>query len=274
MASETSDATMGEEETTSDPSTTSAPGDGDGDESTTSTTTSSDSGGDGDGDSGTTSTTTSSTSGGDGDGDSGDTTTSTTSSTSGGTGMCGDNILDAGEECDGSDLGGATCNGEGFAGGTLGCSACVLDTSACRDHYFQGFENGMPQGEYTVGGNGNWTMVTTMPYMGSNCAASPANTADSQEYWAELTLTYDVPGTISFARRTSTELTYDDLRFYIDGGLQEEWNGTNAWAMTQDYAVGAGTHTFRFTYYKDISLSGGSDRVWIDDITAVNGYVP
>lgn len=47
---------------------------------------------------------------------------------------CGDGALDAaGEQCDGTDLGGDSCASLGFASGTLGCtSACRFDTSACN----------------------------------------------------------------------------------------------------------------------------------------------
>ena len=39
---------------------------------------------------------------------------------------------DPGEQCDGSDLGGATCASLGFTGGTLSCNTnCVFDTSGC-----------------------------------------------------------------------------------------------------------------------------------------------
>jgi hypothetical protein len=47
---------------------------------------------------------------------------------------CGNGALDAGEECDGGNLGGATCSSEGFFGGTLSCNSnCTLDTSGCTD---------------------------------------------------------------------------------------------------------------------------------------------
>jgi len=54
------------------------------------------------------------------------TTTSTTSTT-----LCGNNMLDPGEECDGTNLGGATCSSAG--GGFLPtCTAnCTLDCSTC-----------------------------------------------------------------------------------------------------------------------------------------------
>ncbi|GMQ95200.1 MAG: hypothetical protein BMS9Abin13_312 [Patescibacteria group bacterium] len=47
--------------------------------------------------------------------------------------LCGNNIIESGEQCDGTDLGGATCVSEGFLGGALGCtSSCTFDTGACE----------------------------------------------------------------------------------------------------------------------------------------------
>jgi hypothetical protein len=46
--------------------------------------------------------------------------------------ICGNNIQETGEQCDGSDLGGASCVSQGFSGGTLSCDAvCVFNTSSC-----------------------------------------------------------------------------------------------------------------------------------------------
>jgi hypothetical protein len=46
--------------------------------------------------------------------------------------VCGNGIQETGEQCDGSDLGGASCVSRGFSGGTLSCaSSCVFDTSSC-----------------------------------------------------------------------------------------------------------------------------------------------
>ena len=45
---------------------------------------------------------------------------------------CGDGVTGAGETCDGTDLGGQSCEGLGFVGGGLGCTAgCVFDTAGC-----------------------------------------------------------------------------------------------------------------------------------------------
>lgn len=47
---------------------------------------------------------------------------------------CGDGVRSGSEECDGADLGGNTCTGLGFNGGSLSCAAdCKLNTVQCTD---------------------------------------------------------------------------------------------------------------------------------------------
>ena len=49
-------------------------------------------------------------------------------------GTCGNEIIDDGEQCDGSNLGDATCASLGFDGGELGCdSSCAFDLRGCVD---------------------------------------------------------------------------------------------------------------------------------------------
>lgn len=46
--------------------------------------------------------------------------------------ICGNRVLEHGENCDGGSLGGATCQALGYEGGSLGCTArCTFDTGAC-----------------------------------------------------------------------------------------------------------------------------------------------
>jgi len=49
------------------------------------------------------------------------------------TSFCGNGNLETGEACDGSNLGGQTCVGlgQGYIGGTLGCSSCQFETTDC-----------------------------------------------------------------------------------------------------------------------------------------------
>ncbi len=47
--------------------------------------------------------------------------------------VCGDSIIDPGEDCDGTEFGGATCDSLGLGEGTLGCNDdCSFDTSGCE----------------------------------------------------------------------------------------------------------------------------------------------
>lgn len=47
---------------------------------------------------------------------------------------CGDGLLNGGEQCDGNQLGGASCVTQGFDSGALDCTAsCTYDVSACMD---------------------------------------------------------------------------------------------------------------------------------------------
>jgi len=53
------------------------------------------------------------------------------------TGFCGDGVAGAGEDCDGTDLGGRSCATLGFTGGTLACtSRCTVDVVGCTGTTF------------------------------------------------------------------------------------------------------------------------------------------
>ena len=61
---------------------------------------------------------------GDGDGEPGD--------GDGDPSACGNGVIEGSEQCDGGELGGATCASEGFGGGGIQCTdSCTLDTSNC-----------------------------------------------------------------------------------------------------------------------------------------------
>lgn len=66
-------------------------------------------------------------------GQTGVSSSSTASSAStGGSAECGNGVIEAGEVCDGQQLGGASCQSLGFEQGQLGCGAnCQHDTSGC-----------------------------------------------------------------------------------------------------------------------------------------------
>jgi hypothetical protein len=63
--------------------------------------------------------------------------------------VCGNSIIESGEECDSSDFGGASCVTRGYDSGTLRCgSSCTFDTSECETTFSPGKQE-QPQYDYT-----------------------------------------------------------------------------------------------------------------------------
>jgi cysteine-rich repeat protein len=66
-----------------------------------------------------------------------------TGGSAGASSQCGNGVLEFGEQCDGTDLGGKTCTGLGFDSGTLACKNCSLDVSSCvgKEDCFDGVDH-------------------------------------------------------------------------------------------------------------------------------------
>ena len=70
-------------------------------------------------------------------------------------GICGNGVKDGVEQCDGSDLGGATCSSLGFVSGTLACdSSCQFDTGGCNSTISGGILQTGQAGCYDANGTG------------------------------------------------------------------------------------------------------------------------
>lgn len=109
-----------------------------------------------------------------------------------------------------------------------------------------------------------WTVVSTEAHSGNNSVRSGA-ISDNSSTTLQVTMDVDSEGELSFWRKVSSEANYDLLKFYIDGEEMASWSGTLNWSEFS-YPVSAGTHTFKWSYLKDINTTGGSDAAWIDDI--------
>jgi len=88
--------------------------------------------------------------------------------------VCGDNVKNGTDECDGTDFGTATCQSLGFDGGTLSCSgSCTIATTGC----FYNCGNGsIDTGEDCDGSNLNGTACTDLGFDSGTLSCSSSCT--------------------------------------------------------------------------------------------------
>ncbi|NTW33790.1 MAG: T9SS type A sorting domain-containing protein, partial [Bacteroidetes bacterium] len=117
---------------------------------------------------------------------------------------------------------------------------------------------------WVLGGAAVWTITNVNPFDGIYSAKS-GKIPDSETSELSISLNVLIDDSISFYKKVSSEEDFDFLKFYIDGNLQREWSGQNAWSRSV-FPVTAGIHTVKWTYEKDESTIGGDDLAWIDNI--------
>ncbi|MCP4152702.1 MAG: hypothetical protein GY757_33515 [bacterium] len=116
-------------------------------------------------------------------------------------------------------------------------------------------------GTFTLSGDEDWDVTTADYYYGSSSVVSPAALGNSQSSVMETTISGVT--SVSFYWKVSSESGYDYLKFYIDDVLQDQIAGTTSWAQ-ETYSVSSGSHTLKWEYDKDGSVSSGSDCGWVD----------
>ena len=111
-------------------------------------------------------------------------------------------------------------------------------------------------------GDADWTIDETSAYEGAFSARAGAL---GNYGLSRLALDYDVldEGDLVFRYRVSCEAGYDNLRFYVDGVLQESWSGQTGW-FEHAHTLGPGPHRLMWSYEKDESVAEGDDTAWID----------
>jgi PKD repeat protein len=115
---------------------------------------------------------------------------------------------------------------------------------------------------FTLSGNSDWFSQTTTTYYGGDAAQS-GDIGNSQDSTMETTISGKT--SVKFYWKVSSESGYDYLRFYIDGVQQNRISGTVNWTQ-RTYSVSSGTHTLKWSYTKDYSVSSGSDCGWVDKL--------
>jgi len=127
------------------------------------------------------------------------------------------------------------------------------------------FETGNFEDGWDFSGSADWVIDNGEAWDGSSSAKS-GSIGDESTTEMFFTLEDGLAGQISFYRKVSSESGYDYLQFYIDNQMQDEWAGEQDW-QEFIFDVSAGTHTFKWVYEKDYSVSGGDDCGWIDFVT-------
>ncbi|MFZ0035048.1 MAG: GLUG motif-containing protein [Sedimentisphaerales bacterium] len=140
-------------------------------------------------------------------------------------------------------------------------SRVATDYPRIGDNFETGDFSALP---WVQGGSANWVIESDTVWEGTYAAKSGA-ISHSQGSSIEFTIDTGVCEIISFYCKISSESGFDELVFYIDGSLRGEWSGEYDWSeITYNFA--AGVHTFKWSYYKDASVSRGSDCAWLDNI--------
>jgi hypothetical protein len=116
---------------------------------------------------------------------------------------------------------------------------------------------------FSLGGDVNWFPETATYFYGGSAAQSGA-IDHSQSSWLQTTVMG--PGTVSFYWKVSSEANYDYLEFYIDGVLQPGHISGNVDWQKKTFFISAGSHTLKWVYKKDVSVSTGSDCGWVDKV--------
>jgi hypothetical protein len=119
-----------------------------------------------------------------------------------------------------------------------------------------------PNLSWSTSGNAAWFGQTAISHDGIDAAQSGRIT-DGQQSTLQTSVTG--PGVLNFWWKVSSEQFFDYLTFFIDGVQQASLSGEADWQF-QTFAIGAGTHTLKWTYQKDSSVSAGLDAGWLDQV--------
>ncbi len=117
---------------------------------------------------------------------------------------------------------------------------------------------------WSYAGNADWFVTTSTVYEGTYSMQS-GNINNNQSSTLQVTMEFTESGPVTFMYKTSSELDWDFLQFYIDNTMMEAWSGEVDWTEAS-YNVPSGTHTLKWVYQKDDIYSDGDDAAWVDNI--------
>ncbi|KKN49126.1 hypothetical protein LCGC14_0646000 [marine sediment metagenome] len=121
---------------------------------------------------------------------------------------------------------------------------------------------------WSTGGDADWFGQAGSYYYDGDALQSGA-VSDSQLSYVQTTVTGG-PGSLNFYWKVSSENTFDNLTFYVDGVEVPNYqiSGEVDWEQ-KTYSIGGGSYLVKWEYKKDSSLSSGSDCGWLDKVELI-----
>ncbi|PKP20756.1 MAG: hypothetical protein CVU05_08390 [Bacteroidetes bacterium HGW-Bacteroidetes-21] len=116
-----------------------------------------------------------------------------------------------------------------------------------------------------------WIITSAGSIYEGGFAARSGDINDNQTSVMNIQVTVLNADTLSFFKKVSCEAIssygsyWDYLEFLVDGTSKAKWAGEVDWSR-QAYYVTAGSHLLTWKYFKDGSVSSGSDAAWVDFI--------
>ena len=143
-------------------------------------------------------------------------------------------------------------------------------------------DNAIPAG-WTNDGTYPWVVTATShtdagghTHRGTYCIKSSNSGVGNSESSISATFDFAVGGSVSFyggCWGEGSSMVWDRCVFMIDGEEQFVHGALAAWS-TYSFQVSAGTHTFTWSYSKDVGVNPPGDAFFVDDIVVVGGQVP
>lgn len=126
------------------------------------------------------------------------------------------------------------------------------------------------------GSNLTFTSTGSYPWRaaivdGVAVAQSGNSGADSTSSSMSVTLQLEANDVLSFDAKVSSESNYDFLKFYVNNTQYgASWSGNSGnWLHVEYTAASAGSYTFTWTFSKDVSVAGGDDCGYVDNVKLV-----
>jgi hypothetical protein len=110
-----------------------------------------------------------------------------------------------------------------------------------------------------------WIITSASSWENVNSARS-APIPDKSESILSIYVNNPVADTLSFYVRVSSEPVYDLLTFRVDSMVDMQISGDTPWALRKK-VLKPGVHLLEWIYSKDVSLSGGMDGAWLDQVS-------